>query len=415
MKHFICLTTSYPQDAHPLAGTFVQSLNQVLINDGWMPKVVTVDREDQTQKPRRQANRQRGRLGEEINLSSTWGYSMVNGAPDQISSHPLLSLCTMPLNAWYLARMYRDISQKLQNLHHISPIAHWAVPCGWIARQHRPIIYCHGGDLALLERLPLGAILAQSLLNKARGIVCVSDHLKDRFVDLVGPHFSSLTDKIYSIPMGIDQSRASKDHLTRYQRLTKGKLVLATVGRFSMIKGYHLLVESLGALSTEEKSRLVWIAGGVGPELSKIQRRASQLDVPLVSEGMISPPQRDALYQVCDLFIAPSCRVDNRVEGMPLALREAALNGCQLMMTTLGGAHEILRRMPPDTAIEVQPEIQSIKDAIQSWLKVHNTTSGGFERKINMKHELTSVAQELWSWQSLGPKHLTLFKHLNTL
>ena len=411
MKHLICLTTSYPQEANLLAGSFVLSLNQVYARAGWMPKVITFNRGDK-RRTSQQPTRQFGSLNEEITLSPTWANSVTDGAPDHISAHPLLSLCTMPLNAWGLRRAYHQVIKSHQELHDVPSVAHWAIPSGWIARHQRPIVYCHGGDIALLERLPLGAVIARSLVKSAKGLVCVSDDLQSRLLKLIATQESVHRHKIYSLPMGIDDPEPSRAHLDRYRALSQDKVVLATVGRFSEIKGYHLLVESLGALSFQERDRLLWIAGGVGPELSKIKHRAKTLGVNMMSEGVISPPQRDALYQVCDLFIAPSCRVDYRVEGMPLALREAALSGCQVMTTSLGGGHEVVSHLPDSSVITVDPEIRSLKEALQAWLKTHKTSPDDLERCTNLKREVSSTARALWAWSHLGPKHLEIFEYL---
>ena len=411
MKHFTCLTTSYPQDAHPLAGRFVQSLHRAYQYAGWSSKVITLDRGCTQRGPHdtRQSSRQIGALGEEIFLSKTWGESVKGGAPDKISAHPLSSLGAMPINTWRLNRAYHNVLQRYPKLQRAPCVAHWALPCGWLTRKRRPLIYCHGGDVALLERLPLGALLSRQLLKHARGIVCVSEDLKRRLIDLSGAASTPHQEKLHTLPMGIDTPEPSPEHLTRYRALGQHKLIIATIGRFSEIKGYQILVESLGALTSEERARIVWIAGGDGPELSGVQRRAQLLQVPLITEGLISPPQRDALYQACDLFIAPSCRVDRRVEGMPLALREAALSGCQVMATALGGVCEVIRQLPPDAVIEIEPNISSITSALQAWLRIDQRV-----QRDHLSPEMSAVAKARWSWDSLGPQHLTLFERLHS-
>lgn len=412
MKHFTCLTTSYPQEGDPLAGHFVESLHEYFVQAAWRPKVVTFHRGTLSRATSR-PTQHIGMLGEDIFLSPTWGESVVGGAPDHISAHPLRSLGAMPLNAWRLDRAYRHILTLYPELTHAPVIAHWSIPCGWLARHQRPMVYCHGGDVALLERLPLGAHLTRQILKNARGVVCVSNDLRQRLLTRAGAQSTRYQEKLYTLPMGISDPEPDQNHLARYQQLSSGRLMIATVGRLSKIKGYHLLVESLGVLTSEERSRLIWIAGGDGPERSEIEQLARRLQVPLITEGLISPPQRDALYQACDLFIAPSIRVDHRVEGMPLALREAALNGCQIMTTSLGGVREVIHQLPKDAVVEIEPEVSSLKEAIRAWLTSEERSSDRLTRRVNRQRDVSSVAKALWAWRSIGPQHLALFERLH--
>jgi glycosyltransferase involved in cell wall biosynthesis len=95
---------------------------------------------------------------------------------------------------------------------------------------------------------------------------------------------------------------------------------------------------------------------------------------------------------------------------MPLALREAALNGCQVMTTSLGGVREVINQLPQNAVIEVEPEVSSLKAAIRAWLNSEECSS---DRLINRQREVSSVAKALWAWQSVGPQHLALFERLH--
>ena len=88
------------------------------------------------------------------------------------------------------------------------------------------------------------------------------------------------------------------------------------------------------------------------------------------------------------------------VEGAPLALREAALNGCTLVATTAGGVNAILSRLPDPLVCRIEPTIDSLREAIYQQLtdQAESITTEDRER-------MKETAQALWSWESLGPQH----------
>ena len=400
VKSFLCLTTSYPEPALPSAGRFVACLNQAFLEGGWSPKVIGFQRGQQCE------DEHYKRLDKELStsssvtripLSQSWQSGIPDGAQVSWWRSISLALSTFKLNQVYHQR-YQDCST------HPPVIAHWALPCGWIARAQQPIIYCHGGDVALLERLPIGGYLATYLSERAQRVICVSRQLQQRWINLLDHRRApTLSKKVLTLPMGIETPSPCPVAKSRFLKLTAGFCVLATVGRLVPIKGFALLCEALGSLPKEIREKVIWLAAGEGEERDQLAHNASHLGVNLILLGELLPQERDALLDIADLFIAPSIQIGRRVEGAPLALREAALSGCQLVTTTLGGVNELIQQLPQGGVYSVLPTVEDLRDQLIAWWQTYSRDCSSTQARF-----ISEAAHRAWSWSELGPRHLAI-------
>ena len=410
--------------SQPSAGSFVKQLNLSLVQGGYNPHVITFWRGEGPLPHPSSSN--------SITYTRAVGAMFRGGAPDWISSHWLQSMCMMPLNTLRLRTTYqRALKQKARPAQSQYPeqsddlltIAHWAFPCGWIARHQRPVIYCHGGDVALLESLKVGHIIAAQLARWARGVICVSEQLRRRWDILVSsgvahrwyrsPYFRVAPS--FTLPMGIELPQPCERAMINYMKLKANRYCIVTVGRLVPIKGYHLLVEALGELNTHVRDQICWLAAGQGSEESYLQNRAHELNVPLTLLGELKSSSRDALLQVADLFVAPSIQEGTRVEGAPLALREAALSGCPLLVTPLGGVRELIDLLPEDAVDLCEPQVQSIYKALCTILESAMNSSSGFLTSHPLARQLSEAARCAWSWEILGSQHSELIHKLTSI
>ena len=412
-KHLFCLTTSYPHYPNDISGVFVKRLNDFLLANGWQITVISFDRDLITAKLE---NNPSLTHQEKLHLVSVpvIKNSLDGGAPDVFSRSPLKSLLPMLVNMYRLSRRFHSEVQrwkKKQDMSSRSPlvICHWSIPSGWIARGFQPIVYCHGGDIALWEKLPFGASLARHCLSKAKAIICVSQDLKDRLSKF---WFSAskrfICPPIHVLSMGVDKAEGTPQFKQELLTHAQQQVILCTLGRLVEIKGYDLLLEALGTLSLSLRKRVIWFMAGAGPEKQNLIDRAQQLDVRLVYLGQISPAQRESLFEISDLYVAPSKQLGHRVEGSPLSLREAALAGCTIMSTTLGGTKEILDCLPKEHVLIIQDCHLSIAQSLKKFLnnRDQNTCT------LNSRKRVMDQAKQLWSWETLGPQHTLLIEQL---
>jgi glycosyltransferase involved in cell wall biosynthesis len=406
MKHILCLTTSYPLWNHDISGHFVQRLNEIYLKAGYRVTVICFDR----------GGRPHHETVNKNNLDSVVTIikvkvvrgSMRGGAPDQISAYPWKSALTMPINMARLAIAFQKEVKRCLAVGEVPYVmAHWSIPCGLIARSLSPVIYCHGGDIATLERLPFGQTIARHIVSKARVVICVSQDLKDRLEKLSYPHR-----KIKIIPMGIDEPKVSHDYKRELQEMTKGHFIIVTIGRLEAIKGYDLLLEALGQLQTAERSKVKWLMAGDGTAKEALLNRAQSLYVNVHALGFIKPSQRDTLLSIADVFVSPSRQIGHRVEGAPLSLREAVLSGCPIIATELGGVKAILDRLPQRLIHRVKPEVTSILSAITYRLHQQEKSSE-IDQVLDerSRQEMSRMAKQLWTWKALESFHMTLIDH----
>lgn len=247
------------------------------------------------------------------------------GAPDRLQADPLRASGAALETVTRLRHALRQVPRG-------APIiAHWLVPCALLACRRGPTLaIAHGGDVALLERLPGGRHLARHLDTHCAAIGFVSADLRCRFEALAGPARCPHP----LLPMGIAPPRPDPDFAQRLQDEAAGRSIIATIGRRVPIKGLDVLDAALAGW------RGVWFAAGDGP----VQPQRARL------LGSLAPPQRDALLAVAQVVVVPSRRLGTRVEGTPLSVLEALQSGATTVVTRTGGMaglpHTV--QVPPD-------------------------------------------------------------------
>ena len=210
---------------------------------------------------------------------------------------------------------------------------HWLVPCALAAASAAPALPCrtfaHSGDVALLERIPLGRAIARRLAAAPDAdIRFVSDGLRTRFARLVGYAVGRVT------PLSVPASRfARRDGPQAAARDALGvaRATVLAVGRLVPIKGHDRLLRAVARLPEPRRPDVVIL--GDGPERPSLERLAAALGVPLRLPGFVP---RDAVVTwlgAADLFVQPSITLANgRSEGAPVALLEAQAVGIPVVV-----------------------------------------------------------------------------------
>jgi len=316
--------------------------------------------------------------------------SRARGIPDTLEAAPVrthLAGLAATLQLWRAAR----------RLHHPEElmVAHWLVPCGLVAahlgRGHGPTRrahgVAHGGDVALLERLPGGRKLADRLNQRLTGITFVSDDLRRRFEDLLS---DSPRCPMSVIPMGIDITAGRADYAEQLRRRAGGRRVVATVGRLTPIKGLEFLAQALRDLEN-----VVWFCAGDGPEATRLDTLSQSLGIQRVALGPVEPAQRDALLSIADVFVLPSHPRGNRTEGTPTALLEALAAGTPCVASDTGGVAVVAREAG---AMVVAPgDVAGIRAALNKILNEPTT-------RVDMAEAHRRVGRR-YRWDTIGARH----------
>jgi glycosyltransferase involved in cell wall biosynthesis len=233
---------------------------------------------------------------------------------------------------------------------------HWLVPCGLVASAVAPHLrhraFAHGGDVALLERLPGGRSLARALVRSRPALVFASADLRARFARLGGVSVEALGGEIEPAPFDASVFRRctpERRRALRRQLGCEGATVLG-VGRLVPIKGFEVLIRAVARLPAARRPRLVLL--GEGPERPALRARAERAGIELQLPGAVDRATVAEWMAAADVYAQPSVPLSNgRAEGMPVAVREALAVGVPVVASAVGGLVEIeapgLTLVPP--------------------------------------------------------------------
>jgi glycosyltransferase involved in cell wall biosynthesis len=267
------------------------------------------------------------------------------GAPEAIDAGGIRTWLDA---AAFFARLKAEVRRRAPGWDRLE--SHWLVPCGLAAalaapgRAHRA--FAHSGDVALLEKLPLGRALARFLAGCGADIRFASADLRRRFALLAGREVGRVE------PMPIDRElfvrpTAEAREILRRERGLDRPTVLS-VGRLVPVKGIDVLVDAVAALARP----VTVVVAGDGPLRSVLATRASARGVDLRLPGTVPQAEIAALMGAADVYVQPSRRLpDGRTEGMPVATLEALAVGLPVVASATGGLADLGPR-----AVLVPPE-----------------------------------------------------------
>ena len=376
----LALTTSFPRFRGDAAGGFVARWAQVLADHGCRVTVLAPHADWQ---PRGLCVRAYRPVGRVLSLA---------GAPEALADHPLALIPSALLTSASVMSHAVKGAQTHQIL-----VGHWLVPCGLVsglATWRRPgahgVAYAHGSDVALLEGLAGGRVLARLMDRLLARMIFVSHDLRSRFNRLL-PHAPRAHQQV--LPMGIDPPDPDESALAAFRRrhrIGRARIVL-TVGRLVPIKGLDLVARALAG-----RRDVVWVAAGEGPERHRIEHLCRQQGTALCAPGFLQPPLRDALLAAAEVVVLPSRPLEHRREGAPLALMEAIESGRPVVATRTGGTAEIAR----DAGVLLVPpnDLEALRAALTRVLDSADLSSRLVEMSAAHRGRLT--------WASVGPTHV---------
>jgi len=230
------------------------------------------------------------------------------------------------------------LSAALHRRRRLPVVAHWLVPtalCAVGAGVDRLLAVAHGSDVALLERLPLGRAMAQTIADRVRAVTFASRDLMHRFCALVDrpPHCEWLPpafDRVDPLPRA--QAR-------RQLGLSGDRPTALFVGRLVENKGVDVLLHALARIPGA-----ICLVAGRGPLQSDLEARAGQLGLDSRFLGAIKPSQLGALFGAVDVLALPSRPGrDGHAEGTPSILLAALGAGVPVVASAVGGVPEVIQ------------------------------------------------------------------------
>jgi hypothetical protein len=328
------LTTSYPRHAGDYAGSFVADRVRRLVAEGHEVEVLAAGGGDG----------QTTDLLDGVRVTRIPGGGLFYGAgaPETLERGHAGAWLDAARFTTGLASAARARAHGWARLE-----AHWLVPSALAAVAAAPavprIAFAHSGDVALLERLPLGRAVARRL---ARGTTLrfVSAELQARFTALVSARTPLGTVEPMPVP-DLFTRRAGPEAALRRAFGLRGPTVLA-VGRLVPIKGHERLLRACARVAAAHARPLEVVILGDGPDRAPLDERARALGLSLRLPGFVPRDEVARWLRAADVFVHSSVRLANgRGEGAPVAEREARAVGLPVVSGDDPGflAAEILR------------------------------------------------------------------------
>jgi len=303
----VVLTSSYPRFAGDIAGIFVAEHVALLRLAGHDVDVLTWA----SSGPAAQEGVEYVRYAPDALQTLFYGA----GAPENLQTPAKALLVPQAMAAMLRAGLKAARGADLV-------IGHWLVPSGLIARQIGQqlqipsLVIGHSGGVHALARLPksAGRRLAQRIC--AGPLTLPSLPLKaklDRVLD------DDSRAQILSMGFHAAESLAEK--------VPRGLFM----GRLVPIKAPHVMIKA-SALSGVH----VDVAGD-GPLRKDLEKLARDLSAPVTFHGVVGGQQKADLIGRASAFVLPSTRINDRHEGLPVSLLEAAAGGAIPLLGDLPG------------------------------------------------------------------------------
>ena len=180
-------------------------------------------------------------------------------------------------------------------------------------------------------------------LKKADKVIAISQHTMEQCRLRGIPK-----DKLVVIPVGFDfravnMLRKEKriETLSKFGVPFDEKKILITVGRLVKRKGHAWFIEHVLRNLPKE---YIYLIVGDGPEKNPLSNLVSKIGFTerVYFLGSVSDEEKDALYQVVDLFVMPNIQVKNDQEGFGIVLLEAGQYGLPVIASNIEGIKDVV-------------------------------------------------------------------------
>ncbi len=183
------------------------------------------------------------------------------------------------------------------------------------------------------------------LYNRMDNIICVSNGVKQSFIDFVGNELDNKLQTIYN-PIDIDQIRDLSIKDLKYK---KNKFTILSIGRLAWEKGFDRLIKVHKKLINEGIDNELIILGG-GAKEKELKKLAKELNLEDTCKFIDYQKNPFSWIKMSDIFVSSSV-----TEGLPLAIIEAMILEKPIVATDTHGSSDLLEYMTLNGARILQP------------------------------------------------------------
>jgi len=286
--------------------------------------------------------------------------------------------------------------------------AHWILPQGFVTSLARKItgvpfvLTTHGADIYGLQG-QFASTLKRYALRNASIVTVVSKNIQKFIEEKFGKQI--LTEVI---SMGVDSTLFHPDKFDpdiRKQYDIEGPFFLY-VGRLSEKKGVNYLLQAMPmVLEHFPDSKLLIVGTGELKQELRNQAESSNLIKTgrVVFVGAVPNNELPSYFASADIFIGPSVVVaGGDTEGFGLTFVEAAMSGCIVVGTSVGGISDIIK--DGETGFLVpEKNPQTIAEALIRILKDPSKT-------YPMKNHAREKMIQQFDWQAITDRYAGILK-----
>jgi glycosyltransferase involved in cell wall biosynthesis len=225
--------------------------------------------------------------------------------------------------------------------------AHWILPQGFVAAlAHKMtgvpyVVTTHGGDIYGMQGI-LASAMKSFALRSAATVTVVSNDIKKTIEDKFGVDIHTKV-----ISMGVDAVLFHPDKSDPGIRNRYGITgpFLLYVGRLSEKKGVKYLLEAM-PLVLEKLPVCKLLIVGTGELEQKLRKQVDSLKLTghIIFTGAVPNNELPSYFASADVFIGPSVVAPGGdTEGFGLTFVEAAMSGCIVVGTSVGGISDIIQ------------------------------------------------------------------------
>jgi glycosyltransferase involved in cell wall biosynthesis len=267
------------------------------------------------------------------------------------------------------------------------------------------VVTAHGADVFGLNGTLLKAIKRYTLKN-ANMVTVVSKALINALDEIM-----PLDTQSQVIPMGVDSkifSPEKRNDLIRKKYAINGHFLLY-VGRLTEKKGVRYLIDAMPRLLQKAPdAKLLIIGTGELEEELKELVISLGLRAQIQFAGSVLNKDLPEYYATADIFIGPSITAKSGdTEGFGLTFVEAAMSGCLVIASDVGGIRDIIQ--DNETGFLVDPlNTHLLTEKIRYTLK--------HEDQLNqMREKSRSRCVRKYDWKVIAARYKELFKQIISL
>ena len=242
--------------------------------------------------------------------------------------------------------------------------AHWIFPQGFIASLMKiffgipVVVTAHGSDISGLQHY-FFMVAKRFTLRESSRVTVVSSELREKIIQEILPVHVDV------IPMGVSSnifSPGNRDEVIKEKYDIQGNVILY-VGRLSEKKGVHYLIDAMSLILNEFPDSKLLIVGN-GEFEAELQKRVQNFGLQnnIVFVGGLPNEQLPVYYASVDIFVSPSLE-----EGLGLTFVEAAMSGCLLIGTDVGGIRDIIEDCQTGFLVPEKDSIAIAEKIIYAW------------------------------------------------